>query len=95
MFSAEKYKTEYLDVRTSFINPTENFKPSEEATPEIIYRSKVMGSPSPGAQPKSASLQIEAASEPDRNAKRPASGDQYVINEDASIEEVIAQVSNA
>jgi len=95
MFSAEKYKTEYLDVRTSFINPTENFKPSEEATPEIIYRSKVMGSPSPGAQPKSASLQIEAASEPDRNAKRPASGDQYVINEDASIEEVIAQISNA
>jgi len=95
MFTAEKYKSEYLDTRSTFVHPSENFKPSEEATPEIIYRSKVMDSPSRVSSPERPSPGIKESPGLSRGVKRHISGAHYVIDEDESIEEVIAQISKS
>lgn len=85
-----------VDVaRGAFVHPSENFKPSEEATPEIIYRSKVMGSPSRVSSPERPSPDIRESVGLSRGVKRHISGEHYVIDEDESIEEVIAQISKS
>jgi hypothetical protein len=42
MMTMDQYKSEYIDERQFFTLPQENFKPSQETTQEMIYRSRLM-----------------------------------------------------
>jgi len=42
MFTMERYLKEYLQTRTSFYPPSDNFKPSAESTQELVYVSPLI-----------------------------------------------------
>ena len=52
MFSMERYLKEYLTSKDSFYPPAENFKPSEEASREVIYHSPLLDWDTEPAAPK-------------------------------------------
>lgn len=98
MYTMEAYKTEFLDTKTSFVDPSVIFRPSEEASTEKVYRSSLMDddifTPGPVTAPSARSEAPEAPRPMDPALYRGPSDDgAYVIEETESIEDVIAQIS--
>jgi twitching motility protein PilT len=111
MFTMERYMTEYLNTRGSFVHPSQVFKPSEEAVHEAVYISPLFETKSAGdAKPAKASTFPDAVSDlrkkPSEGKKGsqhlPGSEDgiqegfeqQYVIDEDVNLEELIKQMGH-
>ncbi len=93
MFTPERYRSEYLDTRSHFHPPTMNFRPSAEVTPEILYRSPLLGQ-APAGRPGS-----EPAPQASREAPRPAparsreTDDLLVLDDESSMDEVLARLN--
>jgi twitching motility protein PilT len=94
MFSMERYLKEYLSSKDSFYPPVENFKPSEEASREVIYHSPLLdGDPEPVA-PKQKKSSAEEKSviflHPEDDAEK-----HFMIDEKATVDELIAQIRDS
>jgi hypothetical protein len=90
----ERYLKEYLTSKDSFYPPVENFKPSEEASREVIYHSPLLdGDPEP-AVPKQKKPVAEEKSviflHPDDDAEK-----HFMIDEKATVDELIAQIRDS
>ncbi|MFH1136118.1 MAG: ATPase, T2SS/T4P/T4SS family [Pseudomonadota bacterium] len=96
MFTMEQYEKEYLAARESFVNPAIYFRPSGEASPEPSHRSALA---EPGGGPVEGTTMVSpgAAAVPPSPAwsrKKPAatSGGFYVIEEDASLDDILNEL---
>jgi twitching motility protein PilT len=95
MFTAERYLTDYLESRKSFVPPTKIFSPSAELSDEVIYESPLMkevpvpkslkqGSARTGTE--SIIIRTEYGHDEIENM--------LTINEDASLQEIIKKLEN-
>jgi pilus retraction protein PilT len=93
MFTMENYRRDFVDRQTNFVSPSEIFRPSLEATPEIVYRCPLVdcppGTPGTAAPPARQTYSMASASPP---SPQPMPDTAYVIDGDASVEEVLAQI---
>jgi pilus retraction protein PilT len=90
MFTREKYYSEYLETRESFTPPRDNFRPSPEASKEVIYTSPLT-SPYAAGKPGGSSARSKKAAE----AKSTWDSEgRYVIEDEAPIHELIAEMKN-
>jgi hypothetical protein len=94
MFSMERYLKEYLSSKDSFYPPTENFKPSEEASREALYHSPILdGDPEPQA-PRQKKTPADEKSviflHPDDDADK-----HFMIDEKATVDELISQIRDS
>lgn len=94
MFSMERYLKDYLSAKDSFYPPAENFKPSEEASREIIYHSPLLeAEPEPAAsKPRKAPFEDKSVIflHPDEAAEK-----HFLIDEKATVDELIAQIRDS
>jgi len=94
MFTMERYLKEYITPKDSFYPPSENFKPSEEASRELIYHSPLLdGDPEPAAPKPKKPLTDEKSviflhAEDD-------SEKHFMIDEKATVDELIAQIRDS
>ena len=103
MFTMEKYM-EYLESRTRFTSPVENFAPSEEATSEPIYHSPILDMDIPSDRSARSAGPLHAHSEGRTETPFAFSGAQaqprtqtgrpYTIESHVPIGEVVAQLSD-
>jgi twitching motility protein PilT len=111
MFTMERYMTEYLNTRGSFVHPSQVFKPSEEAVHEAVYISPIFETEGAGdAKPAKAPPLPDAATEVRKKTPEGKKGSQllpglddaiqegfeqqYVIDEDVNLEELIKQMGH-
>lgn len=92
MFTMQQYKTEYIDTRDKFTPPSVNFRPSAEATPEIVYNSPLVSQRIPVPTPEKPSLKIQGKDGKANGKERATTNGHYVISEELSMDEVIAQL---
>ena len=99
MFTIKQYK-EYLDTVEYFAPPSSNFKPTEEATSEIVYRSPLLdGHAAPGVKPQASrrtqepddESSVKIVSEP---YQRP-SDSAYVLDEELPMQELLSEMYSA
>jgi pilus retraction protein PilT len=109
MFTTERYQSEYLNLRDSFFNPHQSFKPSEETVADVFYRSSLFDRPVQGKETSPASVYLPADSDDEEQPQRPApkaspsapklsGGDAahiHVIDGEASLDDLIKQITNA
>ena len=99
MFTMERYLSEYLNARETYIHPSQSFKPAPEALQEVSYFSPLIGAALPGAlsfnQPPAAAGPAPPyqAATPGPPSPIPSSeGEHYVINADERLEDLIAEL---
>ena len=103
MFTTERYLTEFLNVRETFVHPSQSFRPAPEVLQEASYFSPLIGAAVPGALTLNPppSLTIGSAplsppypvTAPDNAPRAPAAEEQhYVINADENLEDLIAEL---
>ncbi len=95
MFTIEAYWKEYLSKRDHFTPPSENFKPSPEATPEILYRTPLLDAQGQPSKPPKQTSQTDAAVELMPTPQSDEDSRYYVIDEEADVDEVISQVKKS
>ena len=94
MYTMERYMKEHLSPRESFYPPSENFRPSEEMSREVIYHSPLLeGDPAqpPGVKPRKSPEEksvIFLHSEDDADKH-------FMIDEKATIDELISQIRDS
>jgi twitching motility protein PilT len=107
MYTTERYLTEYLGPRLSFVSPSESFMPSEEFIPEKTCVSALIDLNASLGILNTPSFKIDTSFKPSvdqtippKPRKIPPSDEvfadiegHYVIEEDANIEEVVAQMN--
>ncbi len=102
MFTMERYMTEYLSTRDSFIHPSQVFRPSPEDVLEAVYVSPLLAEapavPKRGVPPRAGAAPADSVRRAEERevveVVTPEDGmDQhYVIYEEANLEELIAQI---
>lgn len=101
MYTKERYKTEFLDKMTFFNPPGDTFKPSRESTPEPVYTSPLLEGNGPVTEAKTRRPATVKGSEAKTPLPRSKGTEEqgleeengnYIIEEQASMEELIAQL---
>jgi twitching motility protein PilT len=96
MFTLDQYRKDFLDKNNDFVPPSEVFRPSAEATAEIVYRSPLVEQPAehPAPTGKPAHPPAPAAGKPQVIESEGAAIGvrEYVIDEDLSMDEVLAML---
>ena len=92
MFTMEKYRKEYLDKCEFFTPPSVNFRPSEEATQEIIYHSPLMDTKVQTLKFEKVDYEKEEIQEISSGRPQNESVHCVEIDEEASLEEMIEQI---
>jgi len=94
MFTMERYLKEYVTSKDSFYPPAENFKPSEEASREVIYHSPLLDVDPEPVAPKQKKPPAEEKSviflHPEDDAEK-----HFMIDEKATVDELIAQIRDS
>jgi hypothetical protein len=95
MFTLEAYWKEYLSKRDRFTPPSESFRPSTEATTEVVYSTPLISSQAPAGKTSSQSgesdIPVDALQEP----RREDDMRYYVIDEEADVDELINQIKES
>jgi hypothetical protein len=94
MFSMERYLKEYLASKESFYPPSENFKPSEEASREVIYHSPLLDGDVEQAAPKARKPSADEKSVIFLHSEDDAEK-HFMIDEKATVDELIAQIRDS
>jgi len=68
MFTMERYLKEYLQTRTSFYPPSDNFKPSAEAAQELVYVSPLIDGDAAAFRPEGQLVQETDSGSPRASA---------------------------
>jgi len=102
MFTMERYLTEFLDTKESFVHPNQSFRASVEAHPETEYASTLIKVGASEAMPPSSRIPPPPQAEdgeilarkiepPDVSVHDP----QYVIDGNENLADLIAQISRS
>jgi twitching motility protein PilT len=94
MFSMERYSKEYLASKDSFYPPSDNFKPSEEASREVIYHSPLLEGELESVTPRLKKSSSEEKSVIFLHADDDADK-HFMIDEKATVDELIAQIRDS
>lgn len=102
MFTIERYLTEFLDTKESFVHPNQSFRATTEAHPEIDHASPLVSVDESRAMPPSSRIPPPPQVEDDeilaRKIEPPdVSGHdpQYVIDGNENLTDLIAQISRS
>lgn len=94
MWSMDSYRREFLARQLRFTPPWENFRPSEEASPEVVYQSPLIDPaavPSVVRHPRG-NTPLEVGG---RNVVMEDGSDYYLIEEDMRVDELIDQITRS
>jgi len=99
MFTMERYKEDFLDVKDMFVPTTESFRPSSETDKEIIYHSPIFSQgsvPTSGQISKKMPEAAERRAQPVVRSEHDIDGIEHIltIEEGTSIEELITKIEN-
>ena len=95
MFTMDAYWKEYISRRDRFTPPYESFRPSVEATSEILYRSPLIDSHMPTRR---SSKPVSVPDTPIVETLKPHAEDDpryYVIDEEADVDELVLQIKES
>ena len=95
MFTVDAYRKEYISKREKFTPPYESFKPSAEATTEIVYRSPLIDARSPSRKTSKPIHATDAAMEVISKSQAEDGHGYYVIEEEADVDELIRQIKKS
>lgn len=96
MFTMDRYIEEFLNVKNSFISPADNFRPSAEASREVIYHSPIFSlsnEPSDAVTTKKMPAKADLRMQPTVSGEHDINGIEHIltIEEETSIEELITK----
>lgn len=100
LFTMERYLSEYVNMRDSFVNPQQSFKPSEEAVTESAYTSSLIEPQSPGMEtflPRDGEEDVHKylslfKPAPDMGITPELDSTIHVIDGDASLDDLLMQM---
>jgi pilus retraction protein PilT len=95
MFTMEQYRRDFIDQKKDFTPPWKNFRPSEEATSEIIYRSPLLDPLKVPEDPRPEPVKTDKKPEMKEPEQRGTRGKHYVIREDRPLDEVLAEITKS